>query len=98
MTTREDVLRFFEGNDGAAVYHVAAKFRLSTKAAAKHVARLWIEQLVECTRPRPYGTRFRLGAHEQIEGLRFKLTARGRARLTYYRGQAQAAAGQLPLT
>lgn len=98
MTTREDVLGFFEGNDGAAVYHVAAKFRLNMKAAAKHVARLWIEQLIESTRERPRGTRFRLGAHEQLEGLRFKLSARGRARLGYYRRRDQAGAGQLPLT
>jgi hypothetical protein len=97
MTTRGDVLAFFEGNDGAAVYHVAAKFRLSMAAAAKHVARCWLEQLVECTKDRPRGTRFRLGAHEQLEGLRFKLTERGRRRLAYYRLGERAEAGQLPL-
>ena len=97
MTTRADVLAFFEGNNGAAVYHVAAKFRLTMPAAAKHVARLWTELLIESTKPRPHGTRYRLGAHEQLEGLRFKLTERGRRRLAYYRLGDQAEAGQLPL-
>ncbi len=98
MTTREDVLAFFQRNEGTAVYHVAAEFRLSMKAAAKHVARLWVEQLITSTRERPRGTRFRLGAHEQLEGLRFTLTDRGCARLSYYRLRNRAQAGQLPLT
>jgi hypothetical protein len=97
VTTRADVLAFFEWNDGAAVYHVAGRFRLTMPAAAKHVARLWLDQLIECTKPRPHGTRYRLGAHEQLEGLRFRLTERGRRRLAYYRLGDQAAAGQLPL-
>ncbi len=99
MTTREAVLRYFdEQGAGRGVYHVAGHFGCSTKAAAKHVAKLWIEQLIESTTDRPHGTRFRLGAHEQLEGLRFRLTERGRRRLAYYRQGQQAARGQLPLT
>lgn len=98
MTTREDVLGYFEAaGEGRGVYHVAGHFGLSMKAAAKHVARLWLDQLVECTRARPRGTRFRLGPYEQLEGLRFRLSERGRKRLAYYRLGHQAAEGQLPL-
>ncbi len=98
MTTREDVLRYFAGRHAAGILHVAEHFDLSHKAAAKHVARLWTEQLVECTIARPRGTRFRLGPYEQLEDLRFQLTARGRARLAYYDRQRRAAAGELPLS
>jgi hypothetical protein len=98
MTTREDVLAYFEQQGaGRGVYHVAAHFECSVKAAAKHVARLWIDQLVESTTDRPRGTRFRLGAHEQLEGLRFRLTERGRRRLAYYRLGHQADQGHLPI-
>lgn len=84
--TRKDVLMYFESqSEGRGVSHVAGHFGLSLKAAAKHVGRSWVEQLIESTQDRPHGTRFRLAAHEQLEDVRFRLSARGHARLAYYR-------------
>jgi hypothetical protein len=102
VTTRADVLEFFDrreraalGRPGIAVYDVAHEFRLSMRLATRHVLNLWYDLLIESTSARRRGLRTRLAAHEHLEDIRFRLTERGRKRLAYYQGGPPS--DQLPL-
>lgn len=80
MTTRADVLAFFDRREraalvrGLAVYEVAHEFRLSMRLAARHVLGLWQALLIEPTVARRRGLRTRLAEHEHLEDIRFRLT------------------------
>jgi hypothetical protein len=91
MITRKDVLVYFESQPvPRGCLDVAAHFGLSRKAAAKHVARMWGDSLVATPNDRPRWRRFRLAPGEQLESIRFRLTERGRKRLSYYRRRDEA--------
>jgi hypothetical protein len=91
MVTQRTVLAFIGEHRGTGrgvnAQDLSGEFRLflSLEAAGGHLKRLWRERLIETTSARPLRYRFRLESGEPILQLRFKLTARGRARLGWYK-------------
>ena len=89
MVTQRDVLTFFakraaEGR-AATVPDLAREFWSSQDAAGGHLRRLWRERLLETVSARPPRFRFRLEPGEGLHTLHFRITARGRQRLRWYK-------------
>lgn len=90
MVSKREILELLEelgewGNSLGA-HELARRFRLSEDDAARRLERMWREQLIEPTRPRPFRSRFRRQPGERVQDMKFRLTDRGRERLEWYRG------------
>ena len=87
MIVKEIVLEFVarQADRGLATSYkeIAQHFQLPDDGAAAHLGRLWRYQLVVATIPRRAGYKNRLEPGESLYALRFRLTSRGRGRLTY---------------
>jgi len=91
VVTQQDVLQFIadQTEDGQSVNFrkLSEQFWLSPEAAGDHLRRLWRDRLIGPVEPRPPRFQYRLQDAESIRSLRFRLAARGRARLKWYRRQ-----------
>lgn len=94
MTSKVDVLRYIAElgarGDTVAVNQLVKRFRISPKAAARWIDRLWADGLLA---PTVAGVRSRVA----ITARRFVLTARGLERLQYWE-TGGASAGTFELT
>lgn len=86
--TQRKVLRFIaeQTRQGRPILFkdLAETVHLSPEAACDHLKRLWRERLIETVTYRPSRLQFRLRPGETLRGLRFRLAARGQARLEWY--------------
>ncbi len=88
MVTQRKVLRFIaqETRQGRSISfkELVERFGRSPEAGCDHLKRLWRERLIEAATYRPSRFQFRLKPGETLRGLRFRLAARGQARLEWY--------------
>ena len=93
MLIKSEILEYVEQLERAggalSAPALSNRFRVTLKAATKHVLALWREELLESRMQRARGWRYRLRPGEQLGRLSFRLAKRGRERLAYYRRALQ---------
>ena len=94
MVTKPEVLNFISvrsGENRSTSYRTLVhEFPdLSEEAACDHLKRLWHQRLINSTEAREQEFEFRLKPGESLRDLRFEITARGKARLRWWKKQEQ---------
>jgi hypothetical protein len=90
VVTKSEVLKFIcarTGEKKSTSYRTLVREfpDLSEEAACDHLKRLWDQRLIEPTDSREPQFGFRLKPGESLRELRFEITARGRARLRWWK-------------
>lgn len=88
MRTQPRLLRFFahQAREHRLVTFrdVAGELGITEQAAVSTLERLWRHQLITPTTPRPRGFKWRPAPEERVRELAFRLTQKGRARITWW--------------
>src|SRR5438477_7428503 len=94
MVTKPEVLKLVaqrsRDNRATSYRTVVREFLdISAEAACDHLKRLWRQRLIEPSGPREAEYLYRLEPGESVRELRFEITARGAARLRWWRQEAK---------